>query len=168
MNMRVKLGMSAVLLWAATAVQAGSVALAPESRLWLEGDSTMHAYHSKATQISAEGETAPAIGSPAGLFQPGAVKSFELSVPVEGLWSGKAGLDKNMREALKAAEHPVIRFRLLRLEQPLDDAPRLSGEEAPTNIPRTKSAGVHARMGETFLVKAQGTLSVAGQERDVV
>ena len=141
---KIKWVAAAVFLWA-SAAQAGSVALGRGSRLWLEGDSTLHPFTSTATVIAAEGEAAPADGFPAGLFQPGAVKSFQVSVPVDGLRSGKAGLDRNMYGALKAAEHPVIRFDLLGLERPVD-----------------------SKTGEAFQVKARGTLNVAGQSRDVV
>jgi hypothetical protein len=125
---------------AASALGAQNLSLGPGSRLWLEGDSTLHPFSSTATIIKASGAAAEA-ASPAELLKaPGL--SFELRVPVESLKSGKSGLDQNMYKALKAKEHPEIIFKL----------------GAP-------SAELLA--DGTYLVKAPGALTVAGQEKSV-
>ena len=118
------------VVWLALAAPAfaGEVALGPGSVLWLEGDSTLHAYSSTATAMEVSGEWSDDLS----------VKDFQLAVPVEGLKSGKAGLDKNMYEALRAKEYPAIRFRIQTIEA-----------------------------GEGLSIAAAGTLSLAGAERKV-
>lgn len=86
--------------------------LKPESRLWLEGDSTMHPYKSEASTLSARVEVS---GDAAAPYAAG-LRALEVVVPVAGLKSGKGGLDKNLRKHLKAAEHPDISFKMARYE----------------------------------------------------
>src|SRR5262249_37064882 len=66
----------------------------------------------------------------------------ELAVPVAALRSGKPALDRNLLRALRAAEHPEIRFRLTH-------------------------ASVAATTGDTATASADGALRVAGQERAI-
>jgi len=131
--------LAGVLIVLATTARAGSLVLAPESRLWLEGDSTLHPYKSTATQLAVVGEAAAE--SPAGLLQAGAVAGFALTVPVKGLKSGKKGLDENLYKAVQAEEHPDILFRMDRFSA----------------VPS----------GEGFRVTAEGALTVAGREKPV-
>ena len=139
------LALSAAPLWAAQDPKPNpKLALRPESRLWLEGDSTLHAYSSTATKVSVEGE----IEGPAtlkrtliGLAREKGLKGLAFRIPVQGLKSGKAGLDKNMRRALKADEFPEIVLRL----------------EAYILAPQVAGAGI-------FQVRAAGRLEVAGKE----
>src|SRR5262245_44816873 len=85
------------------AIRAGAqgFALRPASKLWLEGDSTLHRYSSKATKIDFSSETLPA-ESLAEALKPGMVKSLKMTIPVQGLKSGESVLDRNLRKALKA------------------------------------------------------------------
>jgi hypothetical protein len=126
-----------MLMALAGPVSAARLVLAPESHLWLEGDSTLHVYHSTATELRAGGEM-----DSLRPFPMGAIAGFELVVPVKGLKSGKSGLDKNMHGALKAKEFPEIVYRLSHLTAAKDPA------------------GV-------FHMKTVGTLTVAGREKDV-
>lgn len=129
--------LSALLFLGAGSASAARLVLAPESVLWLSGDSTLHVYHSTATELRASGEMGVLKPFPAG-----PLSRFELVVPVKGLKSGKAALDRNMAKALKADENPDIVFRLLRFTA----APGPDGN---------------------FLFKAEGTLSVAGRGQSV-
>jgi polyisoprenoid-binding protein YceI len=88
-----------------------SVAGAPErlsfgagSRVWLEGDSTLHPYKATATQFDAVADVTAQT--------PDAVRLSDLSVsiPVRNLKSGENGLDDNMYKALQASRYPTIRF----------------------------------------------------------
>jgi hypothetical protein len=125
-------------LAAAMPARAARLVLAGGSGLWLQGDSTLHLYHSTATELRASGRMD--VAKP---FPQGAIEGFELVVPVKGLKSGKGGLDKNMYAALKADEFPDISFSLVRLAAE-------PGENGG------------------FSMKAEGVLSVAGQRRDIV
>ena len=95
--------MNMILTILALTAQAALFQAAPSSTLWLEGDSTLHRYSSTATVISVE------LDSDAGLAQ---ATALTVKVPVAGLKSGHAGLDKNLQKALKAEEFPEIVFSL--------------------------------------------------------
>ena len=88
-------------------------------RLTIAGTSNIHAYTASTTAIRV---TRVQLGAlPAGdllenAFKPGVVEAFEVAIAAKSLASEKDGLDKNMHNALKAAEHPDITFKLLRFE----------------------------------------------------
>ncbi|HET7698263.1 MAG TPA: YceI family protein [Vicinamibacterales bacterium] len=124
-------GYSYVLRTAAAAMAAGfMLAAAPAAapsdplglgaaRLTIAGTSNIHDYTATTTAIRV---TRVQLGAlPAGelldnALKPGVVEAFEVAIPVKSLASQKDGLDKNMHNALKAAEHPEITFKLLRFE----------------------------------------------------
>jgi polyisoprenoid-binding protein YceI len=138
----IKINVLSVLFCAGLIVRAGmasagSLVLSPESRLWLQGDSTLHPFESKATKLTVMGQAAAE-----NLLQAGAVEGFELEVEVKGLKSGKKGLDENLYKTLKADEHPAIVFHL-------------------------KSVSAAGSADGAVNVQAEGTLSVAGQEKDL-
>lgn len=128
---------AAWFLGMAASASAARLVLGPESGLWLQGDSTLHVFHSTATELRGSGEMDVAQPFPAG-----AIRDFEFAVAVKALKSGKAGLDQNMRKALKAEEHPEIVFRLA----------QLAAEPDPAG---------------GFRLQAEGTLSISGRERPV-
>lgn len=125
------------------AARAGEYGLLPESRLGLSGDSTLHPYHSKATGLKAVLDVTGGLDT---LPPPNELRSFVLEVDVQGLKSGKDGLDKKMYESLKASEHPAIRFTL---------------KEWSADPCCADEAG-------TLPLKARGVLSVAGVEKEIV
>lgn len=118
----------------------GAVALAPQSKLWLEGDSTLHKYSSAAAEIEFSAGIAP--GAPSSLeeaVKSGRVRDLRLAVPVDRLRSGESGLDKNMLRALKGADHPEIVFKM--------EGYKIAGDSGRAKI------------------SASGTLSIAGVDR---
>jgi polyisoprenoid-binding protein YceI len=123
------------------------LAVAAGSRLWLEGDSTLHAYSTTATKVEVTAELgAPLSGSAAetrAAVAAGALKALRVVVPVLGLKSGEGGLDKNLQKALKAETVPAIRFTLV-------DYTTAEGKEG------------------ALLIKAHGRLAIAGVEKDAV
>jgi polyisoprenoid-binding protein YceI len=129
--------------WADAPTVAG---LAPESRLWLEGNSTLHHYESSATKLEVRMTGAQALASPSldaleALVRSGEVKGLEVSIPVTAMQSGKSGLDKNMRTALKADKFPNITFHL----------ENYTVESA----------------GDSLVIDAHGTLTVAGVAKPI-
>lgn len=120
-------------------LQAANLRLLDESRLWLEGDSTLHPFSSTAAIVNISAELA---GGQTDALKPGALEKFDLSVEVKSLKSGKKGLDKKMYETLKSDKFPNIVFRM-------------AGYEIEAS-----SAGV-------IPVKAKGTLSIAGKDREI-
>ena len=131
----------AALLASVTVFGEERAALLPESRLWLVGDSTLHAYTANAGELEVRigigGE--PVYESIRG----GKMTSLEVRVPVAEVDSGKKQLDKNMRKALRAEDHPDITFRMTGYE-----------------VLRSSAAG-------SFPVLAKGELTVAGRARPI-
>jgi len=118
------------------------------SRLWLEGNSTLHRYESTASRFEVRVEAAQGLATagPEGLEQlvkAGSVKTVEVTIPVAAMQSGKSGLDKNMRSALKADRFPNITFHLERY-----------------------TVGA-SRSSDSLVIEAHGMLTVAGVEKPV-
>lgn len=97
------------------ASQAAPVALKPDagSALWIEGDSTLHPFASTSTAVGFEltldrGEAE----SPAAAAKSGKPAKLTVKVPVASLKSSSKSLDKNLRKAMKAEEHPEVLFTL--------------------------------------------------------
>lgn len=100
---------AALLFGLAAAAAAATATLGAGSRIRLEGDSTMHKFHSESTELKVDFEVAP--GLAAGI-QANAPVKMKVTVPVATLKSDKSGLDKNLRKALMADKHPDIVFAL--------------------------------------------------------
>lgn len=81
--------------------------LLPESKLWIEGNSTLHAWKATATELTVTGHAAEDAGALRWNIVEAAVR-----IPVRGLKSGTEGLDENMYEDLRAEKYPTITFRL--------------------------------------------------------
>jgi len=139
------LGMLLVGAWAVSPETVPTLkGLLPGSTLSLSGDSTLHKYHCAATQLEALLEIDPAAaGGLADQMKKGAVRRFELTVPVEGLKSGKKQLDRNLYAALNTKANPVIVYRMSRYSISIS-TDGISQIEAP------------------------GVLQVSGKEREVV
>lgn len=131
---------------------AGRLGVQPESKLWLEGTSTVHDYKSTASALEVKFEEntslwpADASGAAAieGLIRAKGITAMDVAVGVTGLHSGKSGLDKNMYKALLAPKHPDIRFKMTSYE--------------------VKEGAKPAEIA----LDAKGTLSIAGVEREIV
>lgn len=109
----------------------------PGSRVWVDGTSTVRAWHCE----SARGEGSAAASSTE-LSQLGSVSRAEFSVPVATLDCRNQTMNGHMRNALKADAAPQIRFRAT------------SVQVTPTG----ENAGT---------AKMEGTLSMGGQEKPV-
>lgn len=83
-----------------------NLTLAKESRLWLEGTSTVRSFKCSATKLDmnvlAEPEESPAT----------MVKTASLTVPVAQLDCGNKTMNEHMRKALKAEANPQISWKL--------------------------------------------------------
>ena len=124
------------------------VSLGPESVLWLEGKSNVHDYEGRTHDLTISFVRDSAARQPADLddfeklVRLSGIRGVDVHVPVRSLRSGKAGLDKNLWKALKADEHPAIRFHLA----------------SYTIVPNPAA-------GDTLVIRATGLLEVAGNER---
>jgi hypothetical protein len=125
-----------------------AVGLGPGSTLWLEGTSTIHDYQSRTSTPGLVLFRGVAQADPADVsalkawLEGGDVQGLELTVPLATMRSGKAALDKNMLKALRASQHPEIRFAM-------------------------NTARLGTARGDTLPVTAEGTLKVSGRERAV-
>ena len=123
--------------------------LQPASTLWLDGTSTLHPFTIHAKTITASAHVILEDGDDHAdaklrALREGTIENFELLVPVADLKSESAGLDKNLRKALKADKNANIRFQLA-----------------------TRSAKPNAQKPGAFEVEAHGALTIAGQTHDV-
>jgi polyisoprenoid-binding protein YceI len=118
--------------------------LAKGSRLWLEGDSTLHRYSADATQLRAEFKLADGsvVTDLEALIRAGGVQGLVVDIPVNHLRSGKPDLDENMVKALNGRAHPSITFRM----------------DSYAVLPATDVA---------FALKLRGKLAISGVERAI-
>jgi polyisoprenoid-binding protein YceI len=79
--------------------------VADESKIVVQGTSTIHDWETKVTEFSGGGVFA--INSQTIEL----VNNFQLSIPVKSLESGKKGMDNKIYEALKADKAPHIQFQ---------------------------------------------------------
>jgi polyisoprenoid-binding protein YceI len=121
---------------------AAAFSLVSGSRLWLTGDSTLHAYTSTANTVTVSAQLVALAGGPHAAVAGGGLKALTVTVPVVGLKSGEDGLDKNMQKALKQETASSIVFTLT----------SYTAEE-------TKDGGL--------LIKARGQLALAGVAKEV-
>jgi polyisoprenoid-binding protein YceI len=116
--------------------------LQTESRLWIEGTSTIKDFSCRATTVSALVDTRSTNAIPQLLVGDKAVVAVDVKVPVEKPDCSNGTMNEHMRNALKAVENPTILFRLSTYE-----------------IERTSD-------GVTGALK--GTLSLGGVQRPLV
>jgi polyisoprenoid-binding protein YceI len=87
-----------------------NLSLGKESRLWLEGTSTVRSYKCTASKVdvavSAEPDDAPGE----------MVKSASLTVPVASLECGNRTMNEHMRKALKSTDNPQITWKMTSYE----------------------------------------------------
>ena len=130
-----------VLCTVAGSARAQSIrlAVAPESKLWIEGGSNLHGWSCKASSIDAMIEVDEAFLKST---SPTLLKKVQVKVPVRNLKCGHGGMDNNLYKALKA-----------------DDTPEISYILATFDVVRGTS--------DSFTVKSVGTLTIAGTEKTV-
>jgi polyisoprenoid-binding protein YceI len=119
--------------------QSVRLAVAPDSKLWIEGGSNLHGWSCKASSIDAMIDV-----DEAGLksMSPTLLKKVQVTVPVRNLKCGHGGMDGNLYKALRADDVPDISYIL----GTFDVVPGAS---------------------DSFTVKSVGTLKIAGTEKTV-
>jgi hypothetical protein len=86
--------------------------LQPQSRLWVEGTSTVRSFSCKAGEVHALVETSGPNAVPALLTGEKGVKTVHVTVPAEQMDCGNGTMNEHMKKALKASENPTIAFTL--------------------------------------------------------
>lgn len=85
--------------------------MAPQSRLWIDGSSTVRRFSCKAGAFETRVEAMPD-AIPAVLAGEKAVRTVAVVVPASELECGNGTMNEHMWKALKAKEHPTIAFRV--------------------------------------------------------
>ena len=119
--------------------QSVRLAVAPDSKLWIEGGSNLHGWSCKASSIDAM------IDVDEGFLKsnsPTLLKKVQVKVPVRNLKCGHGGMDNNLYKALKADDSPDISYILGTFD-------------------------VVPGANDVFTVKSVGTLKIAGTEKSV-
>ncbi|MBI1803750.1 MAG: YceI family protein [Ignavibacteriae bacterium] len=126
-------------LWAQSGTRT-QLTVSPESKLVLNGNSTMHEYSTSASQLSGTimVDSLLFVEGKRDLSKP--FHSVEITIPVKKMLSGNEKLDNNLYDALKADDHPDITYRMT------DDSVIAAGNDSLT-------------------VRTAGTLAVAGKEK---
>jgi hypothetical protein len=84
----------------------------PQSRIWVEGTSTIKAFQCTVPSFSISVKSAGGDAVTAVLAGQKGVRTVELSVPSAKIDCGNGTMNEHMRTALKADENPTIRFNL--------------------------------------------------------
>jgi hypothetical protein len=128
-----------------------SVELAEGSTLWLEGDSTLHAFESEATVLNLKSTVEMPTGkseSNARILADGKqeprITALTMKVPIEHMKSGVIGLASRLHKTLKYKEHPNIVFTMIDYE-----------------------VEQNSEQQDLYNVTASGTLQMAGEENEV-
>src|SRR5215208_1667324 len=88
------------------------VAVAPESKLWIEGTSNVHAWTCKAEKFAASLDLDAAAAVQLATAAPQALKRVQVNIPVKSLKCGHDGMDNNVYKALNADANPDISYSL--------------------------------------------------------
>ena len=140
-NLVVRSAVAVALLFTGSMLLAQAPLALTTSKITIAGTSNVHDYTATTTQAKVTnvqlGTAAPGATFWDEVQKPGGLQAFQVTVPALTLKSTKDGLDKNMYKALKTDKHPEITFTMTRME------------------------------GEPGALKAIGTLSVAGVEKEV-
>lgn len=113
----------------------------PQSRLWIEGTSTVRSWTCQAPKFDATIETTSPEAVSQVLSGEKAVQGVAIRVPAETLDCGNGTMNSHMFKALKADRNPTITFRLSSYEL--------------------------TKAGEGATVKMDGKLNLGGTERPV-
>jgi polyisoprenoid-binding protein YceI len=113
-----------------------------DSKLWLDGTSTMHDFTITAKEIISSLVIDVKQGSDVSKTTLN-ISKLNLTIPVRALDSGKESMDENMQESLMMEDHPDIIFQL----------------NSPISITLEKS--------DSLKIKAKGNLTVAGTKKSL-
>jgi polyisoprenoid-binding protein YceI len=86
--------------------------LQPQSRLWIDGTSTVRSFSCKAGEVNAVVEASGAGAIQQLLSAEKGVKTVHVTVPAERLDCGNGTMNEHMRKAIKLSENKTIEFKL--------------------------------------------------------
>ncbi|PYP79003.1 MAG: hypothetical protein DMD35_09545 [Gemmatimonadetes bacterium] len=86
--------------------------LQPQSRLWIDGTSSIRSFSCKAAEVNAVVEATGANAIPQLLTGDKGVKTVRVTVPAERLDCGNGTMNEHMRKAIKLSDNKTIEFSL--------------------------------------------------------
>ena len=122
-------------------VTPSAIDLQPESKVWVEGTSSVRGYKCSAAELNATLQSAGGNAVQAILAGDKAVSGADLTIEIAKLECGNGTMNGHMRKALKADANPAILFKLASYEL-------------------TKSA-------DTLRVEMTGDLTIAGTQKAI-
>lgn len=146
-----------LLLTAATAIPIERMTLAPGSRLWFDGTSTLKSWTCTAEKIEAKIDAATGV-SDAVLDGRKVAGSLEVGFPVASLECKNGTMNEHMRKALMAVKHPEIKFALTAYN--LTKGPPAGGSVQGT---LTMNGQSHPIAVPVQFARADGALRVTGK-----
>lgn len=123
--MRNKIVLGAVLA-APALIAAGmlpALSFQPQSRVWVEGTSTVRGYRCESTSV-----TGSAQATSAQIADLATIPRAEVSIPVASLDCRNGTMNGHMRKALKAEQNPTIRLRASGVQVSPGGAAKISGD----------------------------------------
>lgn len=115
-SIRLSLLAATLVFPAAGAAQSAPTAylnLTTESKLWVEGTSTVRGFSCRAANVNATVQAATSGAAAAVVAGEKAVRSVTVELPARGLDCGNGTMNEHMRKAIKADAAPTIRFQLV-------------------------------------------------------
>ena len=155
--MRKQLIAGALLIAAPALIAAASVPLtfSSGSRVWVQGTSTVRGYRCESTQVSGTADAASTE-----LAQLGAARG-EITIPVSTLDCSNGTMNGHMRNALKAAQNPSIRFRATGVRATAAGAMTMTGQLTIAGQTRDVTVnGTAAREGSGLRVRGTHALTM--------
>ena len=86
--------------------------LQPESKLWVDGGSSIKSWSCKAGDVNAVVEAAPNGIAQVAAGEKG-VRTVKVTLPSEKMDCGNGTMNEHMKKALKVSENPTIEFKLV-------------------------------------------------------
>jgi polyisoprenoid-binding protein YceI len=135
------------------------VAVAPTTKLWIEGTSNVHDWKCSASDLGnaiviAVDAVAPATTAPAKL-----VRTVDVKIPVRSLKCGNGKMDDNLYKALKANDHTEIVYSLVSTET-IGDSLRAKGKLTIAGVTNELTMDLDATRLPDGSLKASGTVPV--------
>jgi polyisoprenoid-binding protein YceI len=137
------LSLSCVLLGASASAQTTKLPVSPESKLWVEGTSTLHDWTCRTQSLDATVEFDANAAEHLSTAPPTALRRVQVKVPVKSLKCGHGAMDNNLYKALSADAAPEISYIMATFEP----------------VPGESDA--------SFGLKTVGTLTIVGTERRI-
>src|SRR5262245_20902259 len=137
--------------------------LQPESRVWINGTSSVRSFECKAGALEVQIATTTNDAVNATIAGEKAVSTVEVKIPAERLECGNGTMNEHMRKSLKVKDNPTIAFRMNSYEVEkagegahltLDGTLTLGGVERPITL----AADVKAGDSETLRVAGKHEL----------